>query len=130
MKTHRRMRDVFSMACRVFDRAPHRAGVLYLFYVDLYLELIAFFPAVPHHTHHGGVTVSRFWRVKFLCIPGVFDSAGPRRTRVVARRVLSSGWADTVDFLIGLIAELTTSGYLACLCPNAGLSRRYPDFSR
>ncbi len=33
-----------------------------------------------------GHGASRFSRVKFLCMHGVFDSAGPRRTRATARR--------------------------------------------
>ena len=37
----------------------------------------------------GGCGVSRFSRIEFLCMPGVFDSAGPRRTRAVVRRVVA-----------------------------------------
>ena len=33
--------------------------------------------------------VSRFSRMEFLCMPGVFDSAGPQRTCVGARRVVA-----------------------------------------
>src|SRR5438552_19081868 len=37
----------------------------------------------------GGYGVSRFSRMEFLCMRGVFDSAGPRRTRVVVRLVVA-----------------------------------------
>ena len=37
----------------------------------------------------GGNGVSRFLRMEFLYMPGVFDSAGPRRTRVVVRHVVA-----------------------------------------
>jgi len=37
----------------------------------------------------GGNGVSRFSRMEFLRMPGVFDSAGPRRTRVGVRRVVA-----------------------------------------
>ena len=37
----------------------------------------------------GGNGVSRFSRMKFLRMLGVFDSAGPRRTRVGVRRVVA-----------------------------------------
>src|SRR5207249_8674590 len=37
----------------------------------------------------GGHGVSRFSRTEFLCMHGVFDSAGPRRTRVVVRHVVA-----------------------------------------
>ena len=33
--------------------------------------------------------VSRFSRMEFLCVRGVFDSAGPRCTRVIALRVIA-----------------------------------------
>src|SRR5262245_49903909 len=33
--------------------------------------------------------VSRFSRVEFLCVRGVFDSAGPRCTRATAHRVIA-----------------------------------------
>ena len=38
----------------------------------------------PHATAADGNGVSRFSRMEFLCMLGVFDSAGPRRTRVFA----------------------------------------------
>ena len=37
----------------------------------------------------GGNGVSRFSRMEFLRMHGVFDSAGPRRTRVVVRHVVA-----------------------------------------
>src|SRR6266540_4090385 len=37
----------------------------------------------------GGNGVSRFSRMEFLCMHGVFDSAGPRRTRGIARHVVA-----------------------------------------
>ena len=37
----------------------------------------------------GGHAVSRFSRMEFLRMPGVFDSAGPRRTRAGVRRVVA-----------------------------------------
>ena len=37
----------------------------------------------------GGHGISRFSRMEFLCMLGVFDSAGPRHTRAVVRRVVA-----------------------------------------
>jgi hypothetical protein len=37
----------------------------------------------------GSNGVSRFSRMEFLCMPGVSDSAGPRRTRVIVHRVVA-----------------------------------------
>ena len=37
----------------------------------------------------GGNGVSRFSRMEFLRMLGVFDSAGPRRTRAIVRRVVA-----------------------------------------
>src|SRR5437763_4059011 len=68
--------------------------------------------------------VSRFSRVEFLCMPGVFDSAGDSALAFTYTALLSSGWADTVDSLIGPISELTTSGYPACICPFPTLQVR------
>ena len=52
------------------------------------LSLIAF-SLRPALLLAGGNGVSRFSRMEFLCMPGVFDSAGPRRTRVGVRRVVA-----------------------------------------
>jgi hypothetical protein len=37
----------------------------------------------------GGNGVSRFSRMEFLCVPGVYDSAGQRRTRPCARHLVA-----------------------------------------
>jgi len=57
-----------------------------------------------------GVTgVSRFSRMEFLCMLGVFDSAGPRRTsRYRAGAVLPSEPSDAVGSLEHAISELHT----------------------
>ena len=50
-----------------------------------FLPPVRGFPAA----HRDGV--SRFSRVEFLCLRGVFDSAGPRCTRATAHRVIAFG---------------------------------------
>src|ERR1017187_740546 len=47
-------------------------------------------PAVVHRLLLAGDNgASRFSRMEFLCMHGVFDSAGPRRTCVVVRHVVA-----------------------------------------
>ena len=104
----------------------------------------------------GGDGVSRFSRLRFLCMPGVFDSAGPLRTHIGARSRVAFWRYDTMGVPIRPISELNTRptdtpvqrfecGLAAALAwlgarvvrysfpvrlfhslPQAGLSRRYP----
>ena len=48
-------------------------------------------PTGPRIVSADGSRVSRFSRVVFLCVHGVFDSAGPRRTRITHVAMLPSG---------------------------------------
>ena len=52
--------------------------------------------------------VSRFSRLKFLCMPGVFDSAGPLRTHAGARSRVAFWRTDTMGIPIREISELNT----------------------
>ena len=49
---------------------------------------------------------SRFSRMEFLCMLGVFDSAGPPRARVIARSLIAFWRTDTMGFLKREISEL------------------------
>src|SRR5215472_14671836 len=51
---------------------------------------------------------SRFSRLRFLCMPGVFDSAGPLRTHVSARSRVAFWRYDTMGVPIRPISELNT----------------------
>ena len=53
---------------------------------DLWLIAFSLRPATLLAGGHGA---SRFSRMEFLRMPGVFDSAGPRRTRAGVRRVVA-----------------------------------------
>jgi len=55
---------------------------------------------------------------------GVDDSAGLRRTRVFARRLLPSGQPDAIGSLNLVFLELTTSGYPAYMCLSPTLQVR------
>lgn len=92
--------------------------------VHLGLIALRLLPAVRVRLPSDGSGVSRFSRVKFLCMLRVFDSAGHGVLAFSYAALLSSGWADTVDSLILPISELTTSGYLACICPFPTLQVR------
>ena len=52
--------------------------------------------------------VSRFSRLKFLCMPGVFDSAGPLRTHADARSRVAFWRTDTMGVPNREISELNT----------------------
>ena len=56
----------------------------------------------------GSRGVSRFSRLKFLCMPGVFDSAGPLRTHAGARSRVAFWRTDTMGIPIREISELNT----------------------
>ena len=56
----------------------------------------------------GADGVSRFSRLKFLCMPGVFDSAGPLRARAVARSRVAFWHTDTIGVPKREISELNT----------------------
>jgi hypothetical protein len=56
----------------------------------------------------GATGVSRFSRMEFLCMPGVFDSAGPLRTRAIARSRIAFWSSDTIGVLEHAISELHT----------------------
>jgi hypothetical protein len=51
---------------------------------------------------------SRFSRLRFLCMPGVFDSAGPLRTHTCARSRVAFWRYDTMGVPIRTISELNT----------------------
>ena len=104
----------------------------------------------------GSRGVSRFSRLKFLCMPGVFDSAGPLRTHASVRSRVAFWHTDTMGVPIREISELNTqptdtpvqrfkcglaaalawlgARVVRCSFPvrllhsllQAGLSRRYP----
>jgi hypothetical protein len=46
--------------------------------------------------------------MEFLCMRGVFDSAGPQRARAIARRFIAFWHTDTMGFLKREISELNT----------------------
>ena len=52
--------------------------------------------------------VSRFSRLKFLCMHGVFDSAGPLRTRENVRSHIAFWYSHTMGIPQRLISELNT----------------------
>ena len=56
----------------------------------------------------GGNGASRFSRLKFLCMPGVFDSAGPLRTHISARSRVAFWHYDAMGVPIRPISELNT----------------------
>src|ERR1035441_8093219 len=84
-------------------------------------RLLPAFPVLPSTDGRGA---SRFSRVKFLCMRGVFDSAGPDALALARTSVLPSALLDAVGTLIFAISELTTSGYPACICPCPTLQVR------
>ena len=75
----------------VFVRALRRYYAVARLPAAVHPGLIAhrLLPAVRVLLTTGDNGASRFSRVKFLCVPGVFDSAGPRRTRFIARRPIA-----------------------------------------
>src|SRR5215831_19336686 len=74
----------------------------------------------------GSRRVSRFSRTKFLCMHGVLDSAGPLRTRVVARSHVAFWLGDTMGFLKRVISELNIP---ACRYPCPTLQAQPYDCS-
>ena len=52
--------------------------------------------------------ISRFSRLKFLCMHGVFDSAGPLRTRGSVRIHIAFWYSHTMGIPKRLISELNT----------------------
>src|ERR1039457_5090052 len=84
-------------------------------------RLLPAFPVLPSTDGRGA---SRFSRLKFLCMRGVFDSAGPDALALARTSVLPSALLDAVGTLIFAISELTTSGYPACICPCPTLQVR------
>jgi hypothetical protein len=56
----------------------------------------------------GDDRASRFSRLKFRCMPGVFDSAGPLRTHTCARSRVAFWRYYTMDVPIRTISELNT----------------------
>ena len=54
----------------------------------------------------GGDGASRFSRLKFLCMLGVFDSAGPLRTHICARSRVAFWCYDPMGVPIRTISEL------------------------
>ena len=52
--------------------------------------------------------VSRFSRLKFLCMLGVYDSAGPPRTRESVRSHIAFWYSHAMGIPHRLISELNT----------------------
>ncbi len=71
-----------------------------------------FLPPARHLSTAGGNRVSRFSRMEFLYMPGVYDSAGLRRTRIARAASWPSGTSDTVGSRI----EDFGAQYPACIC--------------
>src|SRR5215471_5777128 len=65
-------------------------------------------PSGPPCCVMGDDGASRFSRLRFLCMPGVFDSAGPLRTHVSARSRVAFWRYDTMGVPIRPISELNT----------------------
>ena len=87
---------------QVFVQPLRRYYAAARFPAAVHLSLIAhrFLPAVRGLLTTDSNGASRFSRVKFLCMLGVFDSAGSRRTRIVSHAsLLPSGSPDTVGSL-------------------------------
>ena len=91
--------DCFVGTMPLYDSPPPCMWVLWL---------IAFShrsAALPPRTATG---VSRFSRMEFLCMHGVSDSAGPRRTRAIAPRVVAFRLAGHRRLPDSQISELNT----------------------
>ena len=80
----------------------------------VHVGLIAhrFLPPARHLSTAGSNRVSRFSRMEFLYMPGVYDSAGLRRTRIARAASWPSGTSDTVGSRI----EDFGAQYPACIC--------------
>src|SRR5215831_5574655 len=67
-----------------------------------------FLPPARSFSTAGDGWVSRFSRMEFLCVHGIFDSAGPRRARAVAHRLLAFRFGQHRQLPGSQISELNT----------------------